>query len=952
MVSTAEKIAEREANIQKLQAELGQAQVRASSYVQYGQPYADRVRAYFDELLAKNLQSALAALNSLPPQNVAGWSSERWASWDADKCSLEQTIRVGTVKEQERPALEVPAYVPFIGSGKTIIIRTSGATAARGLALLQSLVIRTAMLLPHQSRYTLLDPAGNGIAFPMRRYLPQVRESSSDIRRDLDQVIGDIQRIIETYLDATTTSLELVPPDIRVNERFQFVYAADFPNQYDRRAIEALQTIGNTGAVGGVYLFIHHNTNYELPHDMSMSTFKNAFTLDLTGAIQSSQGLDFQPDSTPSGQIQGKLFEALHQAKPPERILDWESIVGLDEANWWESTANQLIETPVGLRGGGEKLNVWFGVKNEFPCVHGMLGAMPGAGKSNLYHVMICGLASRYAPNDLRLYLIDGKDGVEFQPYQHLPHAEVVSLHSSAELSRSVLAELVAEKERRNVLFSRSGVNDLAGYRNKGQPSGNLPRILLLIDEYQELFEGDRDGIASSYLLQLAQQGRNVGIHMLLGSQRYGAPGMLYQPAIFGNIHSRMAMHMTESDVQALTEFGRRGKALISTCDLPGKIVVNDKSGDDSANQVGKVAFLQGDQRDRLIQALKAKAQTTPERDGLRTVVFNGQAQPNLIDNPYFTTLIQRSAWPAPKQLEHYARLPETEGGLGIIDWFEAEHPRLIWFGQEFNVRGYAKAILRRRTSENMLVIGGANAARYGMLVAILASLSVNGNPDNTQFIIIDRSIPGTQWNTALQTTYDTVLRPAGFNAYFTSENAPVEGIIDDLLVNLEQRRQLGEKQAIAMPSIFVMMTELDRVEQLRRQADAYGFMDTMAGEKLRRLLVEGPSVGIHMILSFAGVRPMTYVLDEHRGLTNFRHSIALQMSEDESFTLVRSRKAAQLQFEGPTPICALYLDVENDTAVRFKPYSVDTTLSTPQDALIDQVQRVGRVLAQRSKSA
>ena len=27
----------------------------------------------------------------------------------------------------------------------------------------------------------------------MRRYLPQVRESSSDVRRDLDPVIGDIQ---------------------------------------------------------------------------------------------------------------------------------------------------------------------------------------------------------------------------------------------------------------------------------------------------------------------------------------------------------------------------------------------------------------------------------------------------------------------------------------------------------------------------------------------------------------------------------------------------------------------------------------------------------------------------------------------------------------------------------------------------------------------------------------
>lgn len=951
MFNTQERIAEHEARIYKLQLELSQARERATALAQYGKRYADQLPTYYTSLLAGNQQTVKNSLASLPPQNVVGWQNEQWTAWDPERCEAENTIRCGEASEQEQTPLSVPAYLPFIGANKTIIIRSVGDTAAKGLALLQSLVIRTAMMLPHQSRYTLLDPAGSGIAFPMRRYLPQVRESSSDIRRDLDQVIGDIQRIIETYLDASITSFELVPPDIRVNERFQFVFAADFPNQYDRRAIEALMTIGNTGAAGGVYLFIHHNTDYELPHDISMSGFKNAYTIDLTSSIHSSHGLQFQPDSTPSGQTQGQLFEMLRRAKPPERILDWENIVGMKEAEWWRETASQKIETPIGLRGGGEKLNIWFGVQHDQPCAHGMLGAMTGSGKSNLYHVLICGLAIRYSPKDLRLYLIDGKDGVEFQPYRHLPHAEVVSLHSSAELSRSVLAELIAEKERRNALFSRAGVSDLAAYHRKGQPLGNLPRILLLIDEYQELFEGDRDGLASSYLLQLAQQGRSAGIHMLLASQRFGAPGMLYQPAIFGNLHLRMAMHMTEADVQALTEFGRRGKALIATCDLPGKIVVNDKSGDDAANQVGKATYLQAEQRDLLIQALTAKARSLPAGATPRTVVFDGLAQPNLIENLQFALLVQQAQWPTAKQLEGYARKPEAEGGLGIIDWFEAEHPHLLWFGQEFNVRGYAKAIMRRRTSEHMLVVGGANAARYGMLASMLASLSVSGSPGDTQFVIVDRSIPSTQWSTALRSVHETLLRPAGFKAYFTNENASVDAIIDDLLAALMQRRQLGEERAIALPSVFVMMTELDRVEHLRRQADSYGMMDSPGGEKLRRLLVEGPSVGIHLILSFSGVRPMSYVLDERSALGCFRHRIALQMSEDESFTLVRSRRAAQLQVEGPIPVCALYLDMESDNAVRFKPYTTDANPGAQQESVVDQIQRVGRVLAQRREA-
>ncbi|MBX2998820.1 MAG: hypothetical protein KF893_09950 [Caldilineaceae bacterium] len=227
----------------------------------------------------------------------------------------------------------------------------------------------------------------------------------------------------------------------------------------------------------------------------------------------------------------------------------------------------------------------------------------------------IAGLTTRYSPDELRLYLIDGKDGVEFQPYRHLPHAEVVSLRSSPELSRSVLAELVEEKERRNDIFTRAGLRDFTEYRAKGQPLGALPRVLLLVDEYQELFEGDRDGVASGQLLQLAQQGRSAGIHMFLGSQHFGAVGMLNRQQVFDNFHLRCAMQMANDAVQALTEFGRKGKNLIAqTCDLPGKIVINDRSGDDSGNYAGKVAFLQSERLDALLQGLQEKSEASLQR--------------------------------------------------------------------------------------------------------------------------------------------------------------------------------------------------------------------------------------------------------------------------------------------------------------------------------------------------
>lgn len=142
----------------------------------------------------------------------------------------------------------IPALMPFIGASRTIIVDAQGRSNDAALGSLQALLICTAVMLPHQASYTLLDAAGNVMAFPMSRYLPDVRSSTGDLRRDLDEVIRDIQRIIHDYLDAATTSLEQAPPDRRINEKYHFVFAADFPNKYDRRMIEALQSISNTGS--------------------------------------------------------------------------------------------------------------------------------------------------------------------------------------------------------------------------------------------------------------------------------------------------------------------------------------------------------------------------------------------------------------------------------------------------------------------------------------------------------------------------------------------------------------------------------------------------------------------------------------------------------------------------------------------------------------------------------
>jgi S-DNA-T family DNA segregation ATPase FtsK/SpoIIIE len=944
------RISELEACIANLQKEIKQNEAKARALVVQGQESSTRLGEYYGSLFSASGGEFGKQLSQRPVPSVAGWDSRHWQSWKPDSLN-DSLIRVGDLCEQRSDLdFRVPGYIPFIGQNKTIIIRSDG-KFEKGEALMQSLLVRTAALLPQQAHYTLLDPARMGVAFPMRRFLTQVQKHQGDVRRDLDEVILHIQEIIEKYIDASTLSFELVPPEIRVNESFKFVFAADFPNHYDRRAIEALQTIANTGPVAGTYVFIHHSRNHELPRDISMAGFKNAFYIDVDGnGSLTNLKLGLLVDSSPSPEVQSRIFDEITNMPRPVTKIPWSEVAALPEDQWWAENSTRIIEAPIGVRGVKDRLRLWFGVNNDGrPCVHGMVGAMAGSGKSNLYHVLITSLAIRYSPEELRLYLIDGKEGAEFQFYDRLPHAEVVSLNTPSELSRSVLSELVAEKERRNEIFVRNHVQDLTGYRESGEPEGRLPRILLLVDEYQDLFEGDKDGTASSYLKQLSMQGRSAGVHMLLGSQRFGVSQMLYQQDIFANVHLLLALQMRADHIQALTQFGRRGKHLIETCNLPGKIVINDAGGTDGANIAGQVAHLPVDPNlKQVVRQLVEKAQTLPEKSLPRRIVFNGKEQPKLTDNQYLSLLLRPTTWLTTNGLADLASQAVEYGGFGISDWFPEEQPRIGWLGQQFNMRGQAMVVFRRRGAENAIVIGGANAARYGMLAALLITIAANLDPTKTEFAIFDRSIAGSRWNGALQTVAES-LTAAGFLARLCKDSSKADVFLNDLIAELARRKSLPEEKLHAEPSLFVAMTELDTVEVLRRPPDAYGYFAASAsGEILRRLCVEGAPLGIHLILSFSGVRPMVNVIDERRALVNFRHRVALQMSEDDSFTLTRGRKASQLQLDGPTPICALGVDIENDSSVRFKPYSVAGSEVAQSDSLLHQIVSIGTELAKR----
>src|SRR4029077_7225958 len=108
---------------------------------------------------------------------------------------------------------------------------------------------------------------------------------------------------------------------------------------------------------------------------------------------------------------------------------------------------------------------------------HVLIAGKTGSGKSTLLHALITNLALSFSPDEVELYLVDFKKGVEFKTYatHELPHARVVAIESEREFGLSVLQRLDAELKQRGERFRTVGAHDLAGYRQASNTV--LPRI-------------------------------------------------------------------------------------------------------------------------------------------------------------------------------------------------------------------------------------------------------------------------------------------------------------------------------------------------------------------------------------------------------------------------------------------------------------------------------------------
>lgn len=214
------------------------------------------------------------------------------------------------------------------------------------------------------------------------------------------------------------------------------------------------------------------------------------------------------------------------------------------DEEFWTKSSQSKVSVPVGWDINHKE--VCFEIGNEQN--HTLICDHSGSGKSNFLHVLIQNLAFYYAPNEVQLFLLDYKEGVEFNAYTDpniLEHARLVSVASSVGYGTSFLSWLCKEMQERANLFKQFNVKDLSDYRKHEK----MARLIVVIDEFQVLFSDNstkgKESVERS-LNTLLKKGRSYGVHLILATQTMR--GGEIDSSIKAQIANRIALPMDADD--------------------------------------------------------------------------------------------------------------------------------------------------------------------------------------------------------------------------------------------------------------------------------------------------------------------------------------------------------------------------------------------------------------------
>jgi S-DNA-T family DNA segregation ATPase FtsK/SpoIIIE len=480
---------------------------------------------------------------------------------------------------------------------------------------------------------------------------------------------------------------------------------------------------------------------------------------------------------------------------------------------------------------------------------HALVAGTTGAGKSELLQTLIASLAAGNRPDELNVLLVDFKGGAAFGPCARLPHTVGMVTDLDGALVERALASLTAELRRREAVLGEAGAKDLENYRRRGRNA--MPRLVIVVDEFATLAEELPDFVGG--LVGIAQRGRSLGVHLVLATQR---PEGVVSADIRANTNLRLCLAVTR-DAESRDVIESPVAAAISRT-TPGRAYARTGHAELTPFQTARV----GGRRPAVVAAdevptvtlvpvadlgdpvsRRSEAQGRDEVTDLSLLVDACIAAADRLAIPE-----PRSPWlpPLPTALT-VEDIPAPGDPLGATTGRVAPLP----FGMcDVPARQSRRAlVLDLDASSHLMILGSPRSGRTTALRTLAGSIGRTASPDDVHLYVVD---PGGALSalSALPHTGAVVGRDAPER---------VDRVLTWLAAEVTRRQSLlGSAGHASLAEQRAAGTPADRLPHLvvmldRWEAFLATFQDLDAGrlvELFYRLLREGPSAGLHVVLT------------------------------------------------------------------------------------------------------